>query len=84
VGLVQGDVAFDDPEFHRKELTLMASRNARPDSFRSIIAAIESGRIDTAPWITHRLALAAVPEQFARIAAAPTLVKAMIAVEVQP
>ena len=28
VGLFQGDVTFNDPEFHRRELTLLASRNA--------------------------------------------------------
>ena len=28
--LFQGSVQFDDPEFHRKEITLLASRNAQP------------------------------------------------------
>jgi threonine dehydrogenase-like Zn-dependent dehydrogenase len=80
VGLVQGDLTFNDPEFHRKELTVFASRNARPETFRAIIAAIEAGRIDTAPWITHRLELADVPAKFAEIAGDPALLKAMISV----
>jgi 2-desacetyl-2-hydroxyethyl bacteriochlorophyllide A dehydrogenase len=80
VGLVQGEISFNDPDFHRRELTLLATRNARPESFRAIIAAIEAGRIDTAPWITHRLALADVPARFAAVAAAPDLFKAMIAI----
>ncbi|MDF2440651.1 MAG: hypothetical protein JWN98_1635 [Abditibacteriota bacterium] len=54
IGLFQGDVSFNDPSFHRRELTLMSSRNARPDDFRRIIGLIEAGRIDTTPWITHR------------------------------
>src|SRR6476659_468820 len=37
VGLVQGEISFSDPEFHRRELTLLATRNAKPESFRAII-----------------------------------------------
>jgi len=81
VGLVQGDLTFNDPEFHRKELTVFASRNARPETMRSIIAAIEAGRIDTSPWITHRLDLADVPAKFEGVANDPTLLKAMISVQ---
>ena len=54
VGLFPGEVTFNDPNFHRRELTLMASRNAVPADFTRIISLIETGRIDTAPWITHR------------------------------
>ena len=57
VGLFQGDVAFNDPNFHRRELTLLASRNALPEDFGRIIRLIEARRIDTAPWITHRAPL---------------------------
>ncbi len=56
VGLFQGDVTFNDPEFHRREVTLLASRNALPEDFRSIIAAMENGMLDTRPWISHRIA----------------------------
>lgn len=54
VGLVQGDITFNDPEFHRRETTLLATRNARAEDFRRIIDLMASGRIETAPWITHR------------------------------
>jgi 2-desacetyl-2-hydroxyethyl bacteriochlorophyllide A dehydrogenase len=54
VGLFPGDVTFHDPDFHRRELTLLASRNARPEDFTRIIGLIEADRIDPAPWITHR------------------------------
>ncbi|WP_020528943.1 zinc-binding alcohol dehydrogenase family protein [Flexithrix dorotheae] len=54
IGLFQGDFAFHDPYFHKKELTLMASRNALPGDFKQIIRMIEEGQIDTNPWITHR------------------------------
>jgi 2-desacetyl-2-hydroxyethyl bacteriochlorophyllide A dehydrogenase len=54
VGLFQGDVTFHDPDFHRKEMTLLASRNSTSDDFRKIIGLMEDGKIDTRPWITHR------------------------------
>jgi 2-desacetyl-2-hydroxyethyl bacteriochlorophyllide A dehydrogenase len=80
VGLVQGDLTFNDPQFHRRELTLFASRNALPQTFTDIISAMETGRIDTRPWITHRLALQDVPSKFQQLTADTTLVKAMIEV----
>jgi 2-desacetyl-2-hydroxyethyl bacteriochlorophyllide A dehydrogenase len=60
VGLVQADISFHDPEFHRREMTLFASRNATRRDFEGVIAALETGRINIAPWITHR----SVPETF--------------------
>ena len=54
VGLVKGDVAFDDPGFHRKELTLLSSRNSTGIDFKQIIRLIEEDRVDIGPWITHR------------------------------
>lgn len=64
VGLVQGEVLIDDPLLHRREITLLASRNALPRDFTSIIAHMEAGRISVQPWITHRVAAAHFPEQF--------------------
>jgi 2-desacetyl-2-hydroxyethyl bacteriochlorophyllide A dehydrogenase len=81
VGLFQGDVTFNDPNFHRRELTLLASRNALPRTFREVIGLVEAGKIDTRPWITHRLALADVPQIFPeKIAGNPAVLKAMIEV----
>jgi threonine dehydrogenase-like Zn-dependent dehydrogenase len=57
VGLAQGDVTFNDPLFHRREVTLLASRNALPHNFTSIIASMEKGDIDPQSWITHRCTL---------------------------
>ena len=39
---------------------------------------MEEGRIDTTPWITHRVALTDVPEKFDQISKDPTLLKCMI------
>lgn len=65
VGLVLGELSFNDPEFHRKELTLLASRNARSDEYPKLIAHIEKGEVNTAPWITHRAPMASLPDIFA-------------------
>jgi threonine dehydrogenase-like Zn-dependent dehydrogenase len=79
VGLFQGDLTFNDPNFHRRELTILASRNAIPATFRDVVRLIEDGAVDTRPWITHRLKLTDVPEVFPRdIAGNPGVLKAMI------
>lgn len=80
VGIVQDKIAIDDPLFHRREMTLLASRNSA-GVFPQIIRMIELGQIDTSPWITHRLALAAVPQDFPSLPGSATLVKAMIDVD---
>lgn len=81
VGLTQKEVCFADPELHRKELTVLASRNATADDLTRIIAQIEAGKIDTAPWITHRAPLTAVPEEFAGwLRPEARVIKAMITV----
>lgn len=55
VGITQAEVSFPHaPIMHRREITVLASRNALPPDFTRIIGLIESGRIDTRPWITHQ------------------------------
>ncbi|WP_255037969.1 zinc-binding alcohol dehydrogenase family protein [Lacihabitans soyangensis] len=54
VGLYIGDVVFDDPLFHRREMTLFASRNSHGQDFTNIIQLMEEGKIDVNKWITHR------------------------------
>jgi threonine dehydrogenase-like Zn-dependent dehydrogenase len=81
VGLFQGELAFNDPNFHRRELTLCASRNARPETFRDIIRLMEQGKVDTNPWITHRFALSETPRVFpGEIAGNARVLKAMVEV----
>ena len=54
VGITQQEVSFlHAPIMHRREITIMASRNALAPDFTRIVSLIEEGRIDTAPWITH-------------------------------
>ena len=53
VGITGSEITFDGPGFHRREMTLLSSRNAREADLQRVIGHIEAGRIDTSPWITH-------------------------------
>jgi threonine dehydrogenase-like Zn-dependent dehydrogenase len=56
--------AFQDPDFHRRELTLLSTRNSTRLEFSRIIRLLEEGQIDTKPWITHQVPCAAMIDQF--------------------
>jgi 2-desacetyl-2-hydroxyethyl bacteriochlorophyllide A dehydrogenase len=58
VGVIAETISFQDPDFHRKELTLFASRNATLQDFERVIAAIRSGEVPVGRLITHRTSLA--------------------------
>src|SRR5258708_4318778 len=64
VGLVQADITFNDPHFHRREMTLLATRNSTATDFKPIIALMESGKIDTTSWLTHRASCVEMVERF--------------------
>jgi 2-desacetyl-2-hydroxyethyl bacteriochlorophyllide A dehydrogenase len=79
VGLVRGELRFSDPEFHKRETTLLASRNATREDFEEVLAAIRSGAVQPARLITHRCVLAEAPDRFpAWIRPQTGVVKAMI------
>ncbi len=81
IGHFPGDITFNDPNFHKREMTLMASRNARPGDFTRIISLIEAGRIDTDPWITHRASFDEAVQEFPSWTKPETgVIKAMIEV----
>lgn len=79
IGHTKGEIRFNNPLFHSREMSVMASRNSY-GRFPEIIEMIEQGKIDTRPWITHRMALADVPADFPGLAASPGLVKCVIEV----
>ncbi len=80
VGLYQGEYTFQDPDFHRRELTLFASRNSMPSDFTYIIKAIEEGKIDVQTWITHRITFEEIAEKLPLLVQDASLVKAIISV----
>ncbi len=64
VGITTEEVCFRHVDFHKPEGTLFCSRNALPADFQRIIQLMETGRIDTRPWITGHLAFEEVVEKF--------------------
>ncbi|MCS4436490.1 zinc-binding alcohol dehydrogenase family protein [Aquiflexum gelatinilyticum] len=64
IGLYQGDFTFFDPLFHKKEITLMASRNSLGKDFDEIISLVEKGILDTGPWVSHRVFFQDLPKKF--------------------
>lgn len=81
VSIVAGSISFSDPEFHKRETTLFASRNATLEDFQTVLAALRSGRIPTEALATHRLQLETVPQDFpALLDPANGVIKALIEV----
>ena len=65
VGHIPDDITFHDPDFHQRELTLLASRNATHADFDWSIELLEAGQINLSPWITHRASPEAIITDFA-------------------
>lgn len=63
LSIVNGNIAFSDPDFHRREMTLLSSRNATLADFERVIQAIRLGSVPTQALNTHRAQLA----QFAEV-----------------
>lgn len=79
VGITKEPVFIDDPLLHRRELTLLASRNAVAADFTRIIGLIEAGRIDTRPWISNRARFDDMPDAFpAWVQPSSGVIKAMV------
>ncbi len=81
VGLFSGDVTFHDPFFHSHEMTLLSSRNALGADFQRCILALQQGRIDITPWITHRASIETFVEVFPDwIESAGSVIKGLVSV----
>lgn len=65
VGLFPGEITFNDPDFHRRELTLLASRNANRQDFDHVLQSLSRRRVDVSTWITHRESPQGMIEEFA-------------------
>ncbi|WP_432710350.1 zinc-binding alcohol dehydrogenase family protein [Pedobacter sp.] len=65
IGLQKQQISFNHPEFHKREATLMSSRNALPKDFKQVIKAIKRGDVLTDNYITHRINFTDVKDKFA-------------------
>ncbi|WP_230545467.1 zinc-binding alcohol dehydrogenase family protein [Mucilaginibacter sp. UR6-11] len=64
IGLQKGEISFSHPEFHKREATLMSSRNATREDFDQVISAIKNKLIEPANYITHRVKFDNVAHNF--------------------
>lgn len=54
IGLQKEEIVFSHPEFHKREGTLMSSRNATRQDFEHVIDSVKKGLIQPLNYITHR------------------------------
>jgi 2-desacetyl-2-hydroxyethyl bacteriochlorophyllide A dehydrogenase len=79
VGLQKGNITVNHPEFHKREATLMSSRNATKDDFKQVISCIKQGLVNPGAYITHRVGFDDVKDNFKDwINPANKVVKAMV------
>ncbi|MEO6315944.1 MAG: zinc-binding alcohol dehydrogenase family protein [Chitinophagaceae bacterium] len=81
VGLQKLEIAFSHPEFHKREMTLMSSRNATRADFSHVIAAMKKGLVNPSTYITHRVAFDEVKDNFQQwLNPATGVIKAMVSI----
>ncbi len=79
VSVVKDRISFADPEFHKREMTLIGSRNATRTDFEHVMASIRAGRVPLDALATHRTTLAGVLDDLPRWAHQKSgLIKAII------
>ena len=77
--MVRDTISFADPEFHKREMTLIGSRNATKIDFDHVVQAIAAGQVPLDKLVTHTTTLEAMPKAMARWATDKTgLIKAII------
>jgi 2-desacetyl-2-hydroxyethyl bacteriochlorophyllide A dehydrogenase len=67
ISVVGASITFSDPEFHKRETTLMGSRNATTEDFETVLNALRAGLIPDKALNTHRMTLAEVTTNFPKL-----------------
>ncbi|MGC8468673.1 MAG: zinc-binding alcohol dehydrogenase family protein [Acetobacteraceae bacterium] len=79
VSIVTGEIRFSDPEFHKRETTLLSSRNATEADFAEVLRAIRAGLVPTSRLATHAAPIEEAAEAFAHwLRPESAVIKAMI------
>jgi 2-desacetyl-2-hydroxyethyl bacteriochlorophyllide A dehydrogenase len=82
IGLQKGDITFSHPEFHKREASLLSSRNATRKDFEYVIDCMNKNFINPAAFITHRVKFSEVKENFPGwLNPANHVIKAMVEME---
>lgn len=79
VSVVKENITFSDPEFHKREMTLLGSRNATREDFEYVIARIDNGELPTDKLHTHSCELGELPTRLPEWSASPDQVIKAIA-----
>jgi 2-desacetyl-2-hydroxyethyl bacteriochlorophyllide A dehydrogenase len=64
VGLQKEEINVSHPEFHKREATLMSSRNATREDFEHVINCMKNELINPIHYITHRVNFEQVKDEF--------------------
>jgi 2-desacetyl-2-hydroxyethyl bacteriochlorophyllide A dehydrogenase len=81
VGIQKGDICFSHPSFHKKETTLMSSRNATREDFEHVVNSMKKGLIKAQAYITHKIPFNKVVTTFKSLTRPDSeVIKAMIEV----
>ncbi|WP_262297646.1 zinc-binding alcohol dehydrogenase family protein [Microvirga sesbaniae] len=54
LSIVRADIAFNDPEFHKRETSLLGSRNATREDFETVLDVMLGDGVPTAALASHR------------------------------
>lgn len=82
IGLQRGEISFNHPEFHKREATLMSSRNATRQDFEHVISSIKKKEVNPSAYITNRVLFDDVKDEFEQwLAPANGVIKAMVTVD---
>lgn len=79
IGLQKQELVISHPEFHKREGTLMSSRNALPADFIQVITCIKNGLVRSEDYITHKVKFEEVKNKFTSLGSADSgVIKAVI------
>jgi 2-desacetyl-2-hydroxyethyl bacteriochlorophyllide A dehydrogenase len=79
IGLQRENISFSHPEFHKREGTLMSSRNATREDFEHVINSLKQQRVKPETYITHRCTFEQTTKHFESwLDPATRVIKAMI------
>ncbi len=79
VGLQKEALTLSHPEFHKREATLMSSRNATTSDFEQVIKVIQQGNMHPTKFITHHLPFDKLASEFADLLdPSSQVIKAMV------
>ncbi len=83
IGLQKETFSFSHPEFHKRESTLMSSRNATRADFVHVIDSMKKGLVDPTTYITHRVKFDGLKDVFESwLEPATGVIKAVVEMDV--